>query len=89
MMNRNVLDAISQRYLQGERPSVIAATLGISVNTVKSHLRRHPIDPSLVYCQNCGAASLGGITDTGAVGARCNALSHRAEKQANEGKLRG
>lgn len=54
MMNRNVLDAISQRYLQGERPSAIAATLGISVNTVKSHLRRHPIDPSLVYCQNCG-----------------------------------
>ena len=55
MMNKNVLNSISQMYRDGKRPSAIADALGISKNTVKSHIRRHLQEPDGCTCLNCGA----------------------------------
>ena len=55
-MDKIVLNTISQMRASGKKPTEIATALGISVNTVKSHLRRHPQNPDTVYCTNCGAA---------------------------------
>ena len=55
MLKQNVLETISQRYLNGEKPSRIAAALGLSINTVKSHVRRH-FSMKTVYCKECGVS---------------------------------
>jgi len=55
MMDKSVLNAIPQLRINGKKPTEIAALLGISVNTVKSHIRRHPQTSVTVYCPNCGA----------------------------------
>ncbi|MBQ8541803.1 MAG: hypothetical protein IJ435_10090 [Clostridia bacterium] len=44
---------IDSLRLQGFSPTAIANLLGISVNTVKSHIRRHPVIPDTVACQCC------------------------------------
>ena len=54
MMKKQVLNAITQMRIAGKKPTEIANTLGISVNTVKSHIRRHPDIPNTIYCLNCG-----------------------------------
>ena len=38
MMKKQVLNAITQMRIAGKKPTEIANTLGISVNTVKSHI---------------------------------------------------
>ncbi len=54
MMKKQVINAIEQMRTAGKKPTEIANTLGISVNTVKSHIRRHPIVSTTVHCLNCG-----------------------------------
>ena len=54
MMRKQTLNAITQMRFEGMKPTAIANALGISVNTVKSHIRRHPELPNSVPCLNCG-----------------------------------
>ena len=53
-MNRSVIRSIDNMRMQGITPTVIAGTLGVSVNTVKSHIRRHPEIPGTLRCLTCG-----------------------------------
>ncbi len=53
-MNRQTIRAIDSLRLQSMTPTSIARSLGVSVNTVKSHIRRHPEIPGTLRCQNCG-----------------------------------
>ena len=46
--------AINNMRLEGHGPSVIAATLGLSPGTVRSHIHRNPIIPGTKACKNCG-----------------------------------
>ena len=54
MMRKQTLNAITQMRIEGKKPTAIANALGISVNTVKSHLRRHPLVSNVIPCLNCG-----------------------------------
>lgn len=54
MMKKHILNAITQMRLDGKKATEIADTLGLSVNTVKSHIRRHPDTPNTVPCLCCG-----------------------------------
>ena len=46
--------AINNMRLEGHSPSVIAATLGLSAGTVRSHIHRNPSIPGAKACKNCG-----------------------------------
>ena len=46
--------AINNMRLEGHSPSVIAAKLGLSAGTVRSHIHRHPSIPGAKACKNCG-----------------------------------
>jgi predicted nucleic acid-binding Zn ribbon protein len=53
-MNRSVIRNIDNMRIQGIPPTVISRSLGVSVNTVKSHIRRHPEIPGTLRCLSCG-----------------------------------
>ncbi len=53
-MYKQQLDKLNNLRLQGYKPTFIAAVLGLSVNTVKSHIRRHPVIPNTLNCEHCG-----------------------------------
>ena len=54
-MNTNTSAQIIKLSLAGVKPSVIAERTGVSVNTVKSHLRRHKEGcVSVISCLYCG-----------------------------------
>lgn len=53
-MRSYTIDEINRMRTDGMPPSVIAKSLGISVNTIKSHIRRHPDIPNILFCRNCG-----------------------------------
>lgn len=53
-MHKQQLDKLNSMRLQGHKPTYIATVLGISVNTVKSHIRRHPEMPNTLICECCG-----------------------------------
>ena len=40
--------------LQGKSPAEIACKLGICINTIRTHIRRHPVIPGSKSCKNCG-----------------------------------
>ena len=46
--------AINNMRLEGHSPSEIAARLGLSPSTVRSHIHRHRHIPSTKTCKNCG-----------------------------------
>ena len=46
--------AIDNMRLDGMTPPAIAAALGLSVNTVYTHIRRHPELPNTRTCRYCG-----------------------------------
>lgn len=46
--------AIANMRLDGMKPPAIAAALGLSVNTVYTHIRRHPDIPNARTCLYCG-----------------------------------
>ena len=53
-MNRQTINAIDSLRLLDMTPTAIAESLGVSVNTVKSHIRRHPEIPGILRCLYCG-----------------------------------
>lgn len=53
-MNRSVIRSIDNMRVQGIAPTAIALALGVSVNTVKSHIHRHPEIPGTLRCLTCG-----------------------------------
>lgn len=53
-MYKQQIDKLNNLRLQGYKPAFIATVLGLSVNTVKSHIRRHPTIPNTLFCQHCG-----------------------------------
>lgn len=55
-MKKQEMDAIHEMRLQGKTVSEIALTLGISANTVRSHIRRHPEVFGGLNCEHCGKA---------------------------------
>lgn len=52
-MKIHEIEQLNQMRLRGEPPSVIARELGLSINTVKSHIRRHPNIRNTVKCLWC------------------------------------
>lgn len=55
-MKKQEMDAIHEMRLQGKHAAEIGLALGISVNTVRSHIRRHPEIYGGMNCENCGKA---------------------------------
>lgn len=53
-MKIHEIEQLNQLRLQGVPPSAIARELGLSVNTVKSYIRRHPDLPNIKHCLCCG-----------------------------------
>lgn len=53
-MKKEDMIAIGNMRLQGKSAGVIADALGLSVNTVKSYLRRHPDMGCTHFCPQCG-----------------------------------
>ena len=56
MMSKSDRKEIERMRMDGYGPTRIARELGLSVNTVKSHIRRHPSLRNAVYCLQCGRA---------------------------------
>ena len=53
-MKRREAEKIAQMVLSGIPPSKIAAAMDMSVNTIKSHIRRHPEISFAGKCLFCG-----------------------------------
>lgn len=53
-MNPQQKAALHNMRLENVPQSEIAARLGISVNTVRSYIRRHPLRHLVQVCPNCG-----------------------------------
>jgi len=53
-MKKHEITGINEMRLQGKSASEIAWKLGISVHTVRSHIRRHPDLVGGNPCKNCG-----------------------------------
>lgn len=53
-MNKKTSSEIIRMNAAGVKPSVIAERVGVSVNTVKSHIRRHSDDREKIPCLYCG-----------------------------------
>ena len=53
-MNKTTAAKIIELSINGIKPAVIAEKLGVSVNTVKSHIRRHAQTAGTPRCLFCG-----------------------------------
>lgn len=54
MMSKRERRELERMRLDGYGPTRIAEELELSVNTVKSYIRRHPSLKDAVYCLQCG-----------------------------------
>ena len=57
-MKKQELKIINNMRLEGKTASEIASVLRMSVNTVRSYIRRHPEIQGGLVCRNCGKAIL-------------------------------
>ncbi|MBR0277655.1 MAG: response regulator transcription factor [Clostridia bacterium] len=53
-MRKYEINKLNNLRIQGYKPTAIARELGISVNTIKAHIRRHPDIPNTLLCEHCG-----------------------------------
>ena len=53
-MNRRIIREIDGLRSLGMQPTAISKKLRVSINTVKSHIRRHPEIPGTLRCLACG-----------------------------------
>ena len=53
-MNRKTIKEIDSLRFLGMTTTEISRNLAVSVNTVKSHIRRHPDVPGTLICLYCG-----------------------------------
>lgn len=53
-MRKYIKSAIDDMRLKGMSSSAIASAVGLPVNTVKSHIYRHPEIPRIKLCAYCG-----------------------------------
>lgn len=53
-MKKQEIETIKQMRLNGATPTEIARNLNLSVNTIKSHIRRHPEISATGKCLFCG-----------------------------------
>lgn len=53
-MKKQETEKITQMRLNGATPTEIARNLNLSVNTIKSHIRRHPEISAAGKCLFCG-----------------------------------
>lgn len=56
MMSKHTQKEIERMRMDGYGPTRIAHELDLSINTVKSYIRRHPSLKNAVYCLQCGRA---------------------------------
>ena len=56
MMSKYMQKEIERMRMDGYGPTRIAHELDLSINTVKSHIRRHPGMKNAVFCLQCGRA---------------------------------
>lgn len=56
MMSKHTQKEIERMRMDGYGPTRIAHELDLSINTVKSHIRRHPGMKNAVFCLQCGRA---------------------------------
>lgn len=56
MMSKRERRELERMRLDGYGPTRIAEELELSVNTVKSYIRRHPSLKNAIYCLQCGRA---------------------------------
>ena len=56
MMSKNDRRELERMQMDGYGPTRIANELGLSVNTMKSYIRRHPSLRNAVFCLQCGRA---------------------------------
>lgn len=54
-MSRSQKEQLYSLRGEGKGPTYIAHTLGVSVSTITSYLRRHPAPPGMTACKECGA----------------------------------
>jgi endogenous inhibitor of DNA gyrase (YacG/DUF329 family) len=85
-MKKQDMETINTMRLQGKSPAEIAWALGISVNTVRSHIRRHPELEGGKPCKNCGRpiSTLPGRKEKLFCSDRCRMIwwnSHREQVQ--------
>ena len=52
-MKKQEIERLDMLRKQGKKASEIAKTLQISLNTVRSYMRRHPIENDDHRCKNC------------------------------------
>ena len=52
-MKKQEIERLDMLRKQGKKASEIAKTLQISLNTVRSYMRRHPIEDNNHRCKNC------------------------------------
>ena len=52
-MKKHEIERLNMLRKQGKKASEIAKTLQISLNTVRSYMRRHPIEDDNHRCKNC------------------------------------
>ena len=54
MMDKFERRELERMYRDGYGPTAIADELGISINTIKSYVRRHPSMKNATHCLYCG-----------------------------------
>lgn len=54
-MNQRQINELNRMHLEGNGATSIADALGVSVNTVRSYLKRHPVTENMHICKQCGS----------------------------------
>lgn len=73
-MKKQEIERLDMLRKQGKKASEIAKTLQISLNTVRSYMRRHPIENDDHRCKNCINPYISRPAESRSSSARTNAV---------------